>query len=1020
MNVKMLSGKIFWIHVLVLLSILMLNGCIEGDSDSSSESETVGKVIVHHNLASEGEDTSRMVTIGPEATDFIISGLGADGAILYGPQTRSRADKHQLDGVSGNVKQINVEYRTQDGTLHAEGNASVVVSPGDTVGVNALASKNLTVLLVNDSEVDDEDVYILLSANGDVQVETDCGNGTGELSILKPIGTLKSPVTGKTNKVYAFNPRKVDSGRLWISYKQPLTYKKGDNAPTSLENVRYDKMELGYTVGKNDDIGYFDLTSVDFFGIPLQMEVMADKGDLSPFRTATFYTSTTTLLKSLYELDPTEMDKAFYAKGSTADPGWIPGTHSMEHFLRVMSPLTLASEVPKDGGAFSAVPYPSFRNYLTSLVNNGVAVSFKGENGVDSGTPTKWDYQCSISSDGNEGFVVTCKPKSAMVNSPMGTIGDKKYPDQKLPSDLAVNMPLTEKYLDQFVYGVPANSFSVKNLDCYLRPYADNSVYADIAGNFLAALSFGYVNGRYGTNGTSWFDVLPGYAPYGAARRSEDGYYNPYAAVLYNLSDSYSFSISDRLKVGNPLLTTSPQKPYMRVTILPDDRLNAPQNVRVTGSSNDTLTVEWDKLSADAASGFHLDGYEVTAADGSVDVVSPHKPFPMNVTPSQTVVNVDASKHSATLTGLNPGTCYKVTVAAVGHSDAHKSLRSTQGMFASAATDSGSANVSNPGINYVVGVSPPDGMSSGIEFSVDGKSVTQTASVPVSKPKPANGTLVQNLFKITGPNLDIEKKNTVTYAQTNILFNYFDAGSNSFNPYFNFPFSNNVPKSGDNTELMDGSGLNFSYSPTFGSDSKSQPPFGDKANSLVLNVTPEPSNTPKTYSKVDFPSGTPVPLNPNPPKPPEPGYNPPVHNPVDCPVFKVQAVLKEGSAQDISDLKGSTVKIKRLVTVPVNIHGIPGEDGSGADAAGTLNATGVAEFDPSKSPYNAPVWDLGYCVEIDYNGNKYKAYGGWTKSDGTAGQEWQSGLKNKQDEPGIIYVPIYNALIAGDKEIWGN
>jgi hypothetical protein len=1023
----------------VLLVAVSLSGC----SGDGGEGGSSGDVAVLHNLSSNGQEVSRVVTVGPEATNFTFTGMDANGSVLYGPDTRSRANDHLLVGVPEDVVSLEVEYRTEDGSLNAMGHrtedgslnamghAPVKVVPGDTVTVTAMASKELTVLLVNESGVDDDDVYVLLSANGEVTVDKlggtlaiyQIGKGSNtvtssKLSSLHKVGTLVSPFTGKTNNVYGFNPTKVVSGRLWISYNNALTYQKGDTAPTNFENVRYDKMEMGYNPASGDTTGYFDLTAVDFFGIPMQLEVMANQDDGAPFRTTTFYTSTPTLLNTLYQLDQANMANAFYEEGATSPtPGWIPGTDKLSTFLRIMSPSTLVSVKPdKDTDPFSAAPYPSFRNYLTTQVNNGVAVNLEGENGVDGGKLTKWYYQASIASDGDDGFVVTCKPTQAMSNSPEGSIGDGNYPvDPTLPPDLTVELPLTKRFFDQFIYGVPANSFTVNELDCYLTPYAANSVYANIAGNFLAGLNFGYVDGLYGDDATHWFDVLPGYAPYGAARKKpDDGYYSPYAAVLYNLSDAYSFSISDRLKVGNPLVTTSPDKPYLRITILPDERLDAPQSVSVTpGPDGKSLQVQWDPV--EPPSDFTLTGYKVTATDGSVQVVDPTKSFPTKVVPNQTVVTTTSTMSK--LTGLSPGASYQVSVVSTGKANGAE-VRSAVGMSATVATAAAKQMRAANTITYQVGVSPGD-IPDGTTFWMDGKE--WKTGFTVSKPKPgSDGSLIRSLFQIKGPDQE-DSGTTVTYAQTNILLNAFDAGGNTFNVYFNFPFSSTVPKSGtDQTTLSDGSKMSFAYSSTYGpkTNPTNQPPFGDTANSLVVSLMPSPTNAPKTYSEVTLPSTTPVTLDPNPPSPTPPDYNPPPHTPVPCPTFTVQAVLGTDSpVKSLSELSGATVQVVRLVTIPTDVSSVPARDGSGADAAGTLNKQGSVEFDPSKSPYNAPIWKLGYRVNIIYKETTYSAYGAWKNAE--VGSVWKSGLTGEQDKPGVIYVPVYPDT-TGDQVVWGN
>ena len=1027
--------------ILVITGFLFLFGCVDHTSGP------VNSLRVFHNLSSPGTGGNGMVVIGPEATDFTFIGLDASGMTRYGPVTFTRNAEHLLIGVPSDVVLLIVEYYNGDGSLHAMAEVAVPELTNGTTAVMAQATKELAVQIVNDSHMTDEEVYVLLSANGEIQVDTEGGTlaiyqiGTGSndvsaqpLSRLHSVGSRVSPLTGESRKVYEFKPKQVVSGRLWISYGEPLTYQKGDHAPPNDPpgpNVRYDKMEMGYQPG--NPIGYFDLTSVDFFGIPMQLEVLADSGDKTPLRVTTFYSSTLTLLKALYDLDPNNMDNAFYQKGTPPTKGWMPTTEKdLDTFLRVMSPSTLVSQAPAQAGdPYTAAPYPSFANYLTDLANQGAYVDLSGENGVDGGKLTQWAYRAAITSDGKDGFVVTCRPTDTMNNMPQGSIGDTNYPgDPSLPQDLTVEMPLTKEFFDSFIYGVPANSFTVKDLDCHLIPYSKNSVYADIAGNFLAGLNFGYLGGRYGNNAQHWFDVLPGYPPYAAARPApDDGYYNPYAAVLYNLSDAYSYSISDRLKIGNPLVTTSPDKPYLRITILPDKRLDAPENIQVTqGRDGTSFNVSWDPV-ADPPAGFTLTGYRVMAIDGSVPVADPKRPPPTQIQLNEWAAppfgQNPTTGTSATLTGLNPNTAYQVWVVAEGTHDG-QTVTSTRGNFVEVATPSQSGSDPTSFINFSVGVSEPAGAPAGTAYQVDGMTVSNSQTQALKRSKPdQQGDLVQALFEIKGPD-PASPGTDITYAQTNVLFNVFDAGNDNFNAYFNFPFSSSVPTTTQSTTLMDGSALNFAYSPTFGANKTPQPPFGDTANSLVAIVGPNPTNRPKTPKPVMFPSQTPVTPNPSPPVAPSPSYTPTPHTPVTCPKFVVTAVLGTGSpVNKLSDLKGSTVQFVRLVTTPGSPGGtpqMPAVDGSGADAKLVLDDTGSVQFDPTQVPYNAPIWKLGYRVDIVYHDaakdtdTTYSAYGAWTQPE--VGSEWYSGLSGQTDQPGVIYVAVYPN--PSERVVWGN
>lgn len=1016
----------------LFLATLLPSGCSSENNfvvtANGSSSAATGNVEVLHPLAGQ-QVQARTVKVDPTSTQTVFVGKNAAGDPLYGPFTFPSAPKHLLTAVPVDVTVLEIEYRNAQGVLEATGKANVRVIPGATVTVSAEVQKSLTIQVVNESETPDDQVYLLLSANGTVDVDLEGGQlaifrigassstvTSSKLTSLHSVGTRVSPLTGRTCTVYEFVPQMVVSGRLWVSYGGPLTYSQGDNAPGNFENVRYDKMELGYNPGSGNPTGFFDLTAVDFFAIPMQLEVLADPADTSPLRITTFYTSTQTLLNTLYNLDPANMANSFYKIGPSAPTaGWSP-SDDLSTFARAMSPATLVSFQPaQSGDPFTAAPYPSFFNYLATVANQGIAVILAGANGVDGGVPTQWNYQASVVSDGAGGFIVRCRPSATMSNTPQGSLGDLHYPiDPQLPKDLEVDIPLTADNIDAFVYGVPANAFSIKNLDAYLVPYAANSVYANIGGNFLAGLNLGYVGGVGGDDGTHWFDALPGFPPYAAARENPaDGYYNPYAAVLYNLSDAYSFSISDRLQNGNPLVTTSPSAPYLRLTILPDSRLDAPANVKLTQGSDNSLVVNWDAIATPPA-GFTLTGYKVTATDGSVALVAPTTdPAPTTTTPNQTVVTTTDT--TATLTGLEPGTAYQVTVVATGTHNG-TAVQSASGQFATLATPLANSSPTGSAVSFVIGLAPPANLAPGIKFYIDGREVSGTQSAPITRPAPGpDGEIVRALFETTAPNPADPSGPALVIGQTNVLLNLFPDpdDSSKFNPYFNFPFSSTVPGSGQGqANLLDGSFLNFAYNTSDG-----EPPFNNQGNTLSVNVSPNPTNAPKSVAPASFPNSTPVVVNTPGPDIPAPSYTPAPHTPVPATTFKVQAVRQNGAS--VSDLEGAIVHFVRLVTYPTNgANGpnAPGADGGGFDAASVLDQTGAATFDPTILPYSAPIWNLGYRVDVIYQNQTYSAYGAWRTP--AVGAEWTSGLAGQPDVPGTIYVPIYSA--GANQTVWGN
>ncbi|MBN8249911.1 MAG: fibronectin type III domain-containing protein, partial [Verrucomicrobia bacterium] len=156
------------------------------------------------------------------------------------------------------------------------------------------------------------------------------------------------------------------------------------------------------------------------------------------------------------------------------------------------------------------------------------------------------------------------------------------------------------------------------------------------------ALNFGYMNGRYGSAGAVWYGVPPSKIPFGAARKTNDGFYNPWAGVFCNESDAYGFAFSDR---SGPSPAVSLQNNQtLRITILPDRRLDSPK-VTVTATNSTSVSLRWPGIPG-------ATGYEV-------DVLVPGRHPRVHVP-------AGSSNVVTSLTGLSPGTPYTFTVTAVG------------------------------------------------------------------------------------------------------------------------------------------------------------------------------------------------------------------------------------------------------------------------------------------------------------------------------------------------------------------
>ena len=147
----------------------------------------------------------------------------------------------------------------------------------------------MQVELVNDTENagGDSNMFVLFdtpkpsgSATG-IDLLTSSGSASANasgaaLSSLWPKGqgnqpTLTSPYTGKVLPIYSFTVDDVNSGRLTFSYGTPASIVDG-KGPTAAENYRYDKLEITYLSSNKSGGG--NLTAIDFFSMPLQVEVI--------------------------------------------------------------------------------------------------------------------------------------------------------------------------------------------------------------------------------------------------------------------------------------------------------------------------------------------------------------------------------------------------------------------------------------------------------------------------------------------------------------------------------------------------------------------------------------------------------------------------------------------------------------------------------------------------------------------------------------------------------------------------
>jgi len=553
----------------------------------------------------------------------------------------------------------------------------------------AAAQTPLTVQIVNDSGVRDDQVFLLLGGqsitlgNGQVlpfvaaNIQTVDTGATSPNATAGSLGcpagapsscssllqvaplTVNSPYSGARGlPVYQFTATTLGSGTLYVSYGNPITYTA---APTVQTLPRWQLVEMSYAQ-QITSVG--DLTSIDFFGIPIEFTTYAagDTTFATPLSKSTYYSSTTTLLGTLAALNPNMAQAMLTTSGTT----FTPGTTPIAQFARVVGPNQMAAPssgvAPKNKG--NPFPYPSFADYLDSLVAMNYTF-VEQDNAVVSGYV--FDYTGTISGNRTSGYTITLT-------------GTTPAP-APLPSNatLTLNLPPNNSAnggFDFMIYGAvqSCHSMQVAGYACdkTTLPIMANSVYGWMQADVMSALNFGYMNGAIdranATSGRvvgrsgSWYNLPPVPYPFAGARATNDGFYNPWAAVMYNHSDAYGFAFSDRNGRPSPGMAL-PVGGTLRLWLLPDTRLDAPL-VQSTGASctgaaagSCSVTLQWP-----ASSG--ATGYRV-------EVSPPYTTRVIDVPqPASGPVNT-------LLANLDPGTNYQIRVRAHNTGNPAAPLEST-------------------------------------------------------------------------------------------------------------------------------------------------------------------------------------------------------------------------------------------------------------------------------------------------------------------------------------------------------
>jgi hypothetical protein len=379
-----------------------------------------------------------------------------------------------------------------------------------------------------------------------------------------------------------------DSGRIFISIGSTLTTPNSGNGFAANYNnpnladfaTRWDKVELTYSVDPvlNTGAGGADLTSADFFGMPL--DIVTTGGTVAPTH-LTWRANTVDVFEKLGMLSnfkPITIQDATGSVGVGNNGVMVQGVNNGK-VVRIVNPSSVS---PVNGGT----PFPSFQSYITYLktgntTNPGtpIVTNIVGANGqITKGGPFQtYTLQGTISNSTYTLAGMTINPGDVVLDGTVNN-GDGN-------GDVVFTMRFAAAdFTDYTIYGA-AVPFSI------LRGSDVNEIAEKVRGDYLSALNFGLAGSTVdnpnlqGTpigNSPSWtwygnqpsgqpFAKLPitnafAYAQPGMNNMSN---FNQFAGYLVGVTDSYGFAFNDRLEAPLAAVTDGST---VTVTILPDTR----------------------------------------------------------------------------------------------------------------------------------------------------------------------------------------------------------------------------------------------------------------------------------------------------------------------------------------------------------------------------------------------------------------------------------------------------------------
>ena len=358
-----------------------------------------------------------------------------------------------------------------------------------TLGLAAPASA-LEVQVVNNSGVDPSQVWLSLY-NGP--------SADGQLPNNTPV-----QLSSLTDSSFSLNA--ITAGRLYVAYGTEGV----DINTTTGTPIRNDKVEF-------TNPGVANLTAVDYFGIPMDLQTLDSSGTVLETLAYRCYTSTV-------------------AGALQALPG---GTQSVIKtaaggFSKVMSPLLSNT-------------WPLMTAYVQSMSGQSITVDSVYDGSAALGRPAQTaDMTGTFGADGSitlTGTITTPSTGAVAQNQTLQISGD---------SMAAAVYTNNGTYLKNGAAGA----------------VGDNDVFSVIYRDVVAGFALGYWGGKYGDTSSAWLRQ----PPFTAAWTSPPPftpYYHQYGATITEYSDAYGFPFTDLSPTTVQAGLTS-DVATMRITLNPD------------------------------------------------------------------------------------------------------------------------------------------------------------------------------------------------------------------------------------------------------------------------------------------------------------------------------------------------------------------------------------------------------------------------------------------------------------------